>query len=314
MNILVTGGTGFVGRELVKFLIKSKRNNVTVFDRKVSDTLPGAKYIKGDITNLEEVKKAVKGQDYVYHLAAILDESVPKKVMFDVNVGGTISVLEACRNEGIKRLVYLSTAGVMKETEGPADEKTPYGPKTNYEKSKAMAEKTVLEYCTRHDFPAIVIRPALLYGPNNYWRQILKAAEKCFPIIGTGKNKWHNLYIKNLIPLLAKARTKGKDGEVYVIADDEVLTYEEMYRIMREELGVEKEPRHIPVWTAKVIALIYKVSGKKTIVTKEHIERLVKNKYYSISKAKRHLNYKPKYDFRKGIRETIRYFRDEGNV
>ena len=122
------------------------------------------------------------------------------------------------------------------------------------------------------------------------------------------------LYIKNLIPLLAKARTKGKDGEVYVIADDEVLTYEEMYRIMREELGVEKEPRHIPVWFAKLLARAYGLTGKKTIVTKEHIERLVKNKYYSISKAKRHLNYKPKYDFRKGIRETIRYFRDEGNV
>ena len=314
MNILVTGGTGFVGRELVKALIKLRGSKITVFARSTVNPLPGVEYVRGDITNLEDVKRVVKGKDYVYHLAAILDESCPKKLMFDVNVGGTISILEACKKEKIKKLIYLSTTGVMAETEGPADEKIPYGPRTNYEKSKALAEKTVIEYYKRYKLPVVIIRPTLIYGPNKYWKNILKAAQKCFPIIGSGKNKWHILYIKNLIPVLVRARTKGKEGEIYIIADDEVLTYEEMYRIMREELGVKKEPKRIPIWFAKFIAFLYQLGGKNSVVTKEHIERLVKNKWYDITKAKKHLNYKPKYDFRKGIRETINYFQNKGII
>ncbi|HDI02741.1 MAG TPA: NAD(P)-dependent oxidoreductase [Candidatus Aenigmarchaeota archaeon] len=312
MKILVTGGCGFVGSALVRELVK-KGNEVTVFDRN-EGYIKGVEYIKGDITKMEDVRETVKGKDYVYHLAAILDETCPKKLMFDVNVGGTVSVLEACRREPVKKLIYLSTAGVMAETKEPANESTPYGPRTNYEKSKALAERTVLEYYKRYKLPVVIIRPALLYGPNKYWKEILKAAMKGFPIIGSGKNKWHMLYIKNLIPVLVRAKSRGKPGEIYIIADEKVLTYEEMYRIIREELGVKKEPRHVPVWLAKLLALLFKISGKRTIVTKEHIERLVKNKYYDISKAKKDLNYYHKYDFRRGIRETIEYFKPELQV
>ncbi len=306
-EILVTGGTGFVGRELVKELAGKKRNKVTVFDRKTGPKIPGVSYLKGDITSSDSVGRAVMGKDCVYHLAAVIDESCPKEVMFDVNVGGTVSVLEACRKEKIKRLVYVSTAGVMAETMNRADEKTPYGPMTNYEKSKALAEKTVLEYHKRFKLPVVVIRPALLYGPNEYWSVIIKEARNLFPVIGKGENKWHMLYIKNLVPALASAATRGKDGAVYLIADEDVHTYEEMYGILREELGIDKEPAHIPVWFAKLIALLYRLLGKKSIVSRYHIDRLIKNKWYSISKARRHLKYNPRYNFNKGIRETIKY-------
>ncbi|MCK4634672.1 MAG: NAD-dependent epimerase/dehydratase family protein [Candidatus Aenigmarchaeota archaeon] len=312
VNILVTGGGGFIGRELVKALAKQRRNKITVFERNINNRIPGVEYIRGDITISEDVKRAVKGKDYVYHLAAIIDETCPKKIIFDINVGGTISVLEACRKEKVKKLIYLSTAGVITETMNQADEKTSYGPRTNYERSKALAEKTAIEYYKRHRFPVVIIRPALLYGPNAYWNVILREAQKVFPLIGSGKNKWHMLYIKNLIPVLVNVKTRGKDGNVYIIADDEVYTYEEMYCIIREKLDIKRKPVHIPVWFAKFIALLYMIAGKKSIVNKDHIDRLIKNKWYNISKAKRQLKYSPKYNFNKGIRETIKYFRDEG--
>ncbi|UCG95139.1 MAG: NAD-dependent epimerase/dehydratase family protein [archaeon] len=313
VNILVTGGTGFVGSELVGALKKRRGFNVTVFDRTIKNRLPGVKYIQGNITNSEEVIRAVRGQDYVYHLAAILDESCQREIMFDVNVGGTVSVLEACRKNGsLKRLVYLSTDGVMAETEKKSNEKAPYGPRTNYQKSKTMAERTVLEFYRRYKLPVIIIRAALLYGPNSYWASIIRKAQDAFPVIGSGDNKWHILYIKNLIPVLVKARTKGKNGNVYLIADDEVHTYAEMYRILREELGVQKEPKNVPVWLAKLMALFLSVGRKKSIVSPQHIDRLLKNKWYDISKAKRHLAYRPGYNFNKGIRETIKYLRDKG--
>lgn len=312
VNILVIGGTGFVGKELVEALAKQKRLKVTVFDRTIKNRVSGVSYLKGDVTDSDVVRRAVRGQDYVYHLAAIIDETVPKKLMFDVNLGGTVSVTEACRKEEVKRLIYVSTAGVMAETNGRADEKTPYGPRTNYERSKTLAEKTILEYYKRYKLPVIIIRSALLYGPNAYWNVILKEAQKLFPVIGSGKNKWHMLYIKNLIPVLMNARTRGKPGNIYVIADQEAYSYEDMYRVIREELEIKKEPAHIPVWFAKFIAFLYRIGGKKSIVNKDHIERLIKNKWYDISKAKKHLKYNPKYNFNKGIRETIKYFRHEG--
>jgi len=314
VKILVTGGCGFVGSELVKKLSKQKGTRVTVFDRKIKNPIYGVKYLKGDITHSDDVRRAFWGQDCVYHLAAIIEEDCPKKLLFDINVGGTITVLEACRKEKTKKLIYVSTAGVMEETKEKANEKTLYGPKTNYERSKTFAEKTVLEYYKRFKLPVVIIRPALIYGPNDYWNLILKKAKKLFPVLGSGKNKLHMLYIKNFLPALISARTRGKEGEIYVIADEKVQTYEEMYRIIRKHLKIEKEPIHVPVWSAKLLALLYRIFGKKSIVSREHIDRLIKNRFYNISKAKRHLDYKPRYDFNKGIKETIKYFRKVGTL
>ena len=309
-KILVTGGTGFIGNELVKEL--SKRHKVTVFDRTIKHVIRGVKYIKGDITDIQQVRKAVKGNDYIYHLAAVLDETLPKKTLFDINVGGTLSILEACKEEKIKRLIYLSTVGVMGDIEDQADEKYPYNPETNYEKSKAMAERAVLEYYKRYKLPVIIIRSALVYGPNQYTLKILQKAKDVFPIIGSGKNKFHLIYIKNLITALLKAMKNGKDGSIYIVADDDVHTYEEYYRIIREELGINEEPKNIPVWFADLIAFFYRIVGKKSIVSKEHINRLTRTRWYKINKAKRYLKYKPKYELRKGIKATIKYFKSQG--
>jgi len=308
-KILVTGGTGFIGNELVKKL--SKRHKVTVFDRTIKHVIKGVKYIRGDITDIQQVRKAVKGNDYIYHLAAVLDETLPKKTLFDINLGGTLSILEACKEEKIKRLIYLSTVGVMGNTEKQVDENYPYNPETNYEKSKAMAERAVLEYYKRYKLPVVIIRSALVYGPNQYTLKILQKARDVFPIIGSGQNKFHLIYINNLIIALLKSMKNGNDGNVYIVADNDVHTYEEYYKIIREELNIDEEPRHIPIWFANLIALFYKIFGKKSIISKEHISRLTRNRWYKITKAKRYLKYKPKYELRNGIKATIKYFKSQ---
>lgn len=312
-KILITGGTGFIGTELARVL--KKNHEVVAVGRNIKNIknpVSGVKYVECDVRNPSEVKKIVSGMDYVYHLAALLDESLPKDLLFDVNVEGTLNVLEAFKESGGKRLIYLSTVGVMGETERVSNETSPYRPKTNYEKSKTMAERMVKEYHRRHKLPVIILRSALVYGPNEYTLKILKKAKKLFPILGSGKNKVHFVYIKNLIDALVKAKSKGKDGEVYIIADNKPCTYEDFYRILREELGVKGEPSHIPVWLGKLLSLLYKILGRRTIVTSEHIDRLIRNRRYSIKKAKKELGYKPKYDLRSGIRETVKYFKKKG--
>ena len=288
-----------------------KNHDIIVADKKIKERIKGVKYVECDITKPEEVKELIKDDYYIYHLAAIIDETIPKKKMFDVNVDGTLNILQACKEKKINRLVYLSTTGVMGETEEKSDENSPYDPETNYEKSKALAENHVREYYKRYKIPVIIIRSALVYGPNNYWLKIVKKAQKSFPILGSGQNKIHFIYVKNLMKALLKARTKGKDGEIYLVADENPTTYEEFYKILREELGVEKEPSKIPIFIAKMIAFFYKIFGKKSIVSKEHIERLTRNRNYDIKKARKELTYKPKYNLRKGIKETIKYFKKE---
>jgi len=208
-------------------------------------------------------------------------------------------------------LIYLSTTGVMGETKRKSDERKHYNPKTNYEKSKALAENLVREYYKRYKIPAIIIRSALVYGPNNYWLKIMKKAKKSFPILGSGKNKIHFIYIKNLISALIKARTRGRDGEIYLVADENPTDYKDFYKILREELGVEKEPPNIPIFIGKTIAFLYRLFGKKSLITKEHIDRLTRNRWYNIKKAKKELDYNPKYEMRKGLKETIKYFKNK---
>lgn len=308
-KVLVIGGGGFVGKHLVEAL--NTWHDVTVADKKIKEKIRGVSYLKCDITKLREVKKLLKKYKYVYHLAALLDESLPRKKLYDVNVGGTVNILEACKKSKIKRLVYISTAGVMGDVEKKSNEKSKYNPETNYEKSKALAEVLVKEYYKRYEIPVVIIRSALVYGPNNYWLKILKKAQKPFPVLGSGENKVHFVYIKNLIKALIKARTKGKDGEIYLIADKKPVTYNDFYKIVREELGVEKEPAHIPVIIGNLIAFFYKLFGKKSLISKEHIKRLTRNRWYDIKKAKKDLGYKAKYDLRKGIKETIKYFKKQ---
>lgn len=310
-EVLVIGGSGFVGKHLVKSL--KRWHDVTVADREIKEgeKIKGVKYVKCDITKPEEVKKTIEGYKYIYHLAALLDESLPRKKLYEVNVEGSVNILEACKNSDIERLVYMSTAGVLGDVEKKSNEKSKYNPETNYEKSKALAEVLVKEYYKRYEIPAIIIRSALVYGPNDYWLKILKKAQKPFPVLGSGENKIHFVYIKNLIKALIKARTKGKDGEIYLIADKKPLTYNKFYEIIREELGVEKEPSHVPIIIGNLIAFFYKLFGKKSLITKEHIKRLTRNRCYEIKKAKKDLGYKAKYDLREGIKKTIKYFKEK---
>lgn len=284
-KVLVSGSNGFLGNYLCRALVQEGYALIG-YDRNEGK----------DITDFETLKKSLDGVDYVFHLAAELDEK--SRELKKINVEGTKNILEASAKQRVKKFIFLSSVGVMGRFEGCADEGFAYNPITPYEKSKAEAEKLVLAY--QEAVPVVIVRPALVLGPNSYWKEIIGMIEKKFPILGNGKNSFQTVYIKNLVEALMIVFRRGEIGEVYIAADNEIPTLEELYINISKELGADEKPRHANALLAKALAPLL----GKGIVSSEHIERLVRNRCYNNSKLKK-LGFVQRYPLLLAIKNTV---------
>ncbi len=288
MKILVTGSEGFIGKELVKELRK-QRNQVVEFDLTRGQNLLNKKDLE-----------LVKGAEVVIHLAASLNEKKSLEELNKVNVKGTEKLLEKCVEFKVKKFIYLSTAGVMGEITTQATELTPFNPKTKYEKSKAEAEKKVNEF--QELLPVTIIRSALVLGPNKYWKEIVKLAKEGFPLIGTGKNSFQMVYYKDLVSaIIFCLKSKETENETFIIAEEKGKKLIDVYFLIQRELKVKKKIKLVPVFVARLYAFF----KRDSIVRKEHILRLIRERNYSTEKIRK-LGWKPIYTTEKGIKETVK--------
>ena len=305
MKILVTGGSGFLGMRLVERLV-SKGHDVTVFFRHDSPEIKkaGTKQIIGDVSDHDALSGALSRIDIVYHLAANLDESDPS--MEQDNRKSTENVIDCCREKKIKRLIFTSSIGVLGNTDAPVTEDMPYNPTTRYEKSKMDCEKLIKE----SGIPYTIARITIIYGPNRFWGQIFKAAKKGYPVIGSGSNFWHLVYVDDAADALCLMLNEKAKNQIYHLADDDPHTYRETYKVICEVLHLPEPNKHVPEFVVKAVALLHetkcRITGKRPNVTKmrSSIDRLIRNRIVSIEKAKKEINYKPKYDLRKGMEKT----------
>jgi len=308
MKILVTGGSGFIGKRLVKKL-SDAGENVVVFGREDDIDRPdNVPLMTGNITDKIALRHAFSGVDIVYHLAASVDEEDTD--MERVNVKGTENVVELCKERKVKHLVYMSSSGVLGETKVPAKENLPYNPQTRYEKTKAEAEKIIKHSGVTYT----IVRAPIIIGPNAVWAKIFEAAKRGYPIIGTGKNKLHLAYVDDVVNLLFLVRnhTKAKD-QVFHVAAKDVMTYEDVYRTICQELKVSMTQKKVPIKAALAMSHIHNVKsiikGEPTPLhlRKSSIERLVRNRVLSIQKAKDTLGFQPHYTTPSAIHETVKY-------
>src|SRR3989344_5924752 len=290
MKILITGATGFIGKNVLPKL----KDEVVVY--------------KGSILNKNELEKNFP-VDVVYHLAAVLDES--HTLLWHINVDGTKNVVELCKKYNAK-MIYLSSSGVLGETKEPAKENYPYNTETKYEESKAEAEKKIISSGINYT----IIRAPIIIGPNDLWLKILKKMGK-MPVIGNGENKFHLAYIDDVVDLLAYVKNKKEsDKQIYHIATPDIPTYLDVYRLVRKELRINTEEKHTNISFVYMISslnsLYCKIVGKKQdlFLMRSTIRRLVRNRMLSTDKIKE-IGFKPKYDTRKALKETIKYFKDK---
>jgi nucleoside-diphosphate-sugar epimerase len=325
MNVLVTGGTGFTGKALVRRLL-DEGHSVTALDYKEGLKTQelrdwGATVVIGSVTDKAVVEQAVQGVDIVQHMAAAFRElDVPESYYDEVNVGGTETVLEAAKQAGVKRFIYTSTCGVHGNVDNPpGGEDAPIQPADYYQHTKYLAEPIVLE-ANSPEMPCVILRPAAIYGPGDPERFFMifkRVASGKFPMFGKGKTLYHPLYIDNLVDALMLAMEPGKgDGEAYLIADEEYVEIEDLVKRTGKALGVDVQIPHYPVMPLVIAGHICEKICKPFHVTPPIFPRRVdwyrQNRAFKIDKAKRDLGYVPAVDLDEGLRRTAEWYRAEG--
>jgi len=175
MKTLVTGGAGFIGSNLVGLLIE-ERHEVTILDNLSSgyrcnlDPFPSVHFIEGDVRDAEMVSRAVSGVQVVFHLAASVGNKRSIEHPIDdseINVIGTLRILEAARHAGIRKVVYSSSAGIFGELKAlPIREDHPVEPDSPYGTSKLAGEKMGLVYAKLYDMEVVCLRYFNVYGVN----------------------------------------------------------------------------------------------------------------------------------------------------
>lgn len=310
MRILVTGGTGFVGEKLVDRLI-AQGHSVVVFAKKAGtkrypplpNGLPSLSYVEGDIRRMEDVRKAFP-VDFVYHLAAGLGED---KESAQVNTQGTRNIVQAWSEARFYQLIYLSSSGVLGETTEPAKEDAPYAPRTRYEKSKRDAEQIIKSKPLSYT----IIRAPIIIGANRIWQQIFSAARKSYPIVGSGKNKFHLAALNDVIDLLLLVmRNDHAVNQTFHIATRDIPTYQEVYEMICELLETPMPTKHVSPATAKLGLRLKSLFSRSDVTQRAaSIDRLVRNRVLDISKAKEHLGFEPHCDTRSALKEAYEEMR-----
>jgi len=243
MNILVTGGAGFIGKHLVRSLLE-KNYVVTIFDNFSNSTKDsisslvemGAKIIEGDITKPLETLNAIKDQDVVIHLAAKISvsESISNPLeTYRVNVNGTRNVLAACEKNNIKKLIVASSAAVYGEgtPNVKLTEESETNPISPYGESKVQMEQEIREFVSKHDINCIILRFFNIYGvgqSNEYAGVITKfmeriAHDKPLEIFGDGFQVRDFVAVEDVINSIHDTISHSKSG-IYNIASGKAIT------------------------------------------------------------------------------------------
>lgn len=328
MNYLVTGGCGFIGVNLVNTLLKEGARDITVLDNLSSGKLEylermlnehgnversggknrsiyrsgraAVKFMMGDIRDARLASEITKGMDAVVHLAAQPDviPSIknPREDM-EVNVGGTLNFLEACRKNDVEKFIFASSNAPLGEQPPPVDETKAPKPISPYGASKLAGEAYCSAYHGAYGLKTISLRFSNVYGPRSYQKEsvipkFIKRGLKKQPLIiyGDGNQTRDFLYVDDLSEAMLKSIESDIGGEVLQIATGKETSINELAvkikSILEPELG----------WSLK-IKYVRKRKGEIT------------RSYSDISKAKKLLGFTPKIEIGEGLKETWKWFK-----
>jgi len=335
-RVLVTGGSGFVGANLVTSLL-DRGYQVRTFDRAPSPlpAHPQLDVLQGDITDAGVCAAAVDGIDTVLHTAALIElmggASVSdeyRQRSFAVNVGGTENLVHAGQRAGVKRFVYTSSNSVVMGGQNIAggDETLPYTNRFNdlYTETKVVAERFVLEQNGVGDMLTCAIRPSGIWGRGDQtmFRRLFESviAGHVKVLIGRKSARLDNSYVHNLIHgfiLAAQHLVPGgtAPGQAYFINDAEPINMFEFARPVIEACG-QTWPRvrvNGPIVRAAMIGwqrMHFRFGIPAPLLEPLAIERLYLDNYFSIDKARRDLGYEPLFTTDKAMSECLPYYVD----
>jgi Nucleoside-diphosphate-sugar epimerases len=313
-KVLITGASGFIGSHTVESAL-DRGYSVRVFLRYNSTGYVGnlrflGKKLKeieifwGDIRDYTSVLRAVKGVDYVIHLAAQI--SVPYSFQNPIdfamnNVVGTTNILKASVECGISKFVYTSTSEIFGGSDEPLNEDSLRIPKSPYSASKVGADAMIKSFFYTYDLNTLILRPFNTFGPRQSIRALIPwiiyqglRSEKVK--LGNLEPKRDFTYVKDTVEGILLALEKETEG-----GDEINLGTGRSFSVM------------------EVVEVVSKVLGKNLKVeVEEKLKRPKKAEVFNLiadnSKAKRVLGWEPKWSFEEGVRETVEYARSLGDI
>lgn len=313
-HVVVTGGSGLVGANLVGDLVRAgRRVRVLVrADTRALDGLP-VDLVACDIRDAPGVSEAVAGADVVYHLASSISVGqLPAAYVHAVNVGGTQNVVRACRERGVGRLVYCSSIHALdhRPDEVPVDERRPLWADgrhcSAYDFSKASAERVVLE-AVRDGLDAVIVNPTAILGPRDFkpsWmgRFLVRLSRGHLPVLMDAGFDWVDARDVAAGALAAAAR--GRRGERYLLTGH-WCSLPDLAAVVTRVTGRPLPCVALPVAWAQALAGPYscanRLVGRVTPITPEAVEATRHCRVVSRAKAVRELGYCPR-----PLPETVR--------
>ena len=308
---LVTGGAGFIGSNLCEAIL-SMGHRVRVLDNlatgyekniAVFRDNPKFEFVEGDIRDFAVCDRVCRGVDYVLHHAAAVSvpESIEKPVEYTMtNIMGTVNMMEAAAKNGVKKFVYASSSAVYGDDETmPKREEVLGNRLSTYAVTKYAAEEYAYQYMLHYGLDCYGMRYFNVYGcrqdPNGAYAAVIPKFIECLlrdeppTINGDGEQSRDFVYVEDVVQanLLACVAPHEAAGEAYNVASGKRSSLNEMYAVLSELLGKDLKPVFAPERKGDI-----RHSGA------------------DISKIKKKLGYAPEYDFEKGIKEAIQWYKE----
>lgn len=324
--ILVTGGTGFTGIHLVKKLCETGAE-VRVLARASSkreelNALPII-WCTGDVFDEEVVKQAVKGVNYIFHVAAAFREAkIADKVYWNVHVKSTqLLTAAAMEQPDFRRFVHVSTMGVHGHIDNPpADENYRFAPGDEYQRTKVEAEEWVKGFAKESGLPLTVVRPCAIYGPGD--RRLLKifkmAKLPVCPILGmNSKGLYHLIHVNDLVNFMMVAATHEKTlGEVYLCGNETAISFTDMVQLIGKKLGRVPPMMRLPVTpffiAGDICEAICKPLGIEPPIYRRRVAFFTKDRSFNTEKMRNDTGFEYEYDNESGLLHLADWYAKQG--
>lgn len=311
MQVLVTGGAGFIGSNFVHYLINNTNHSVITLDAltysgkktNLEGVLesPRHKFVEGDVRDKPLVSNLVKKSDAVVNFAAEshVDKSIDNAEKFvKTNVVGTQTLLDEVRCHSVERFIQISTDEVYGQIlDGSFTESDSLNPRNPYAATKAGADMLANSYMVTHDIPLIIARPCNNFGPRQNQEKLIPkfiinaASGNSLPVYGDGKNVREWMYVKDNCRAIEKLLTDGETGEIYNIGTGIELSNIEMTKKIINAVGASRDQ----------IQFVEDRPG--------HDQR------YALKTSKiESLGWEPEWSFESALEQTIDYYLANGDI
>jgi nucleoside-diphosphate-sugar epimerase len=323
VEILVTGATGFLARNLIPEL-QERGHSVRALVLPSEDATwlqeRGISIYPGDVRKPQTLIDPARGADAVFHMAALMAMWRPMHVHYAVHVTGTENVCRAALAAGIKRFVHLSSAITYTPGMGqPIREDSPQEPLHEpHAVTKAQGDKLVQRMIARDGLPAVIVRPEAMFGPNdriNFRRLADRLRAGKGILIGSGRNAVPFVYVTDVVQGLVLALEHPRAvGQAFNITNDQTMTQEEFLRAIAAEVGGKPPRIRVPyraLYSAAFVAeRIATLTNREPLATRHGVQMFGSHNPLSIEKARRDLGYEPQVALREGIRLAAAWYRE----